>query len=68
MKFRSGKGKGMFMRQYAKQEGICPICLRWFPPDEMTRDHIVARAKVGSPEWSNIQLVDYFCNQKKGGA
>ena len=68
MKFHSGKCKGMFMRQYAKQGGICPECGEWFPVEAMTRDHIVAKSKGGSPEWSNIQLLCRPDNMRKGDA
>ena len=62
MKFRSGKGKGMFIRQYARQGGVCPICGKGFPMEEFTRDHIVPRGKFGSPEWTNIRLLCQPCH------
>jgi len=61
-------GRGMFMRQYRAQNGLCAICGLPFEPEQMTRDHIVPRSKGGGTQWDNIQLACAPCNEKKGDA
>ena len=60
------KGRMKWLRQYEQQVGLCAICKQWFAPAEMTRDHIVPRAKNGGTDWDNIQLACEPCNTAKG--
>lgn len=60
------KGKRKWWHRYMHQGGTCPLCGRWFPPAEMTRDHVVPRSRGGGTDWDNIQLACAPCNQFKG--
>jgi len=60
------RGKMEFLRRYLEQDGVCPMCGKWFPPVEMTRDHIVPRSKCGGTQWENIRLLCRRDNMQKG--
>lgn len=60
------QGRKKWRAQYDRQRGLCAICQQPTPPEKMTRDHIVPRAKGGGTEWDNIQLTCEPCNQNKG--
>ena len=51
---------------YAKQHGICTICLHEKQEREMHVDHVVPRAKGGSDDISNLQALCGPCNLLKG--
>ena len=51
---------------YGRQEGICNGCNVLFPFRNMTVDHIVPRARGGSDDLSNLQLLCGACNSMKG--
>lgn len=63
---KTRRGRMKWLRQYEKQGGLCALCGTWRAPAEMTRDHIVPRAKGGGTDWDNIQLTCEPCNQTKG--
>ena len=51
---------------YGRQEGICNGCKVLFPFRNLTIDHIVPRARGGSDDLSNLQLLCGACNSMKG--
>ena len=51
---------------YGRQEGICNGCKVLFPFRNMTVDHVVPRARGGSDDLSNLQLLCGACNSMKG--
>jgi 5-methylcytosine-specific restriction endonuclease McrA len=66
MKWRAGKGKGKFMRQYENQGGKCAECGQFFPSRYLTRHHVVPRSKGGATDWEsgNIILVCDICHRR----
>jgi len=62
------KGRMKFLRQYEAQRGECYICGSWYPPAQLTRDHVVPRSRDGGSDWDNIKLACKRCNEKKGDA
>lgn len=44
----------------------CAGCKKYMAYDECTLDHRKPRSKGGTLAYSNIQLMHYECNQKKG--
>ncbi len=53
-------------RLYDESAGVCGICERHGPIDDMSRDHKVAKSRGGSDARSNIQLAHKECNRAKG--
>ena len=51
---------------YGRQEGICNGCKVLFPFRNLTVDHVVPRARGGSDDLSNLQLLCGACNSMKG--
>lgn len=51
---------------YGKQDGKCVGCEERFPIRNLTLDHIVPRAKGGTDERRNLQLLCGVCNSLKG--
>ena len=51
---------------YGVQEGKCTGCEVSFPFRNMTIDHIIARAKGGTNDPDNLQLLCGKCNSDKG--
>ncbi len=54
------------MSLYQKQEGICAGCNKFFVPGNLSVDHIVPKAKGGSEDSKNLQLLCRSCNSIKG--
>jgi 5-methylcytosine-specific restriction endonuclease McrA len=46
--------------------GICRICLKMFPKEELTVDHIVPVFKGGTNDLVNLQLLCSPCHVEKG--
>ena len=51
---------------YEEQNGRCNGCRIFLPPRNFDVDHIVPRAKGGSDEIDNLQLLCGACNRMKG--
>ena len=51
---------------YDEQNGRCNGCRIFLPPRNLEIDHIVPRAKGGSDEFENLQLLCGACNGMKG--
>lgn len=51
--------------RYEKQNGICPICKKYFSIDKMEADHIIPWSEGGKTEPDNLQLLCRNCNRKK---
>ncbi len=51
---------------YGEQGGHCNGCAVHFLPQNLTVDHIIARAKGGTDHLSNLQLLCGHCNSVKG--
>ena len=51
---------------YDQQNGRCNGCRIFLPPRNLEIDHIVPRAKDGSDEIENLQLLCGACNSMKG--
>ena len=51
---------------YGKQRGICPGCENHYRSKDLHVDHVVPRAKGGSGELDNLQLLCGHCNTTKG--
>ena len=47
------------------QQGICHYCLKKFPPEELTLDHIVPVARGGRSTRGNLVVCCRACNQAK---
>ena len=60
------KWRMKWLKTYLDQQGRCAICRKQQEPGEMTKDHIVPRARGGDSDWQNIQLCCRECNEKKG--
>ena len=52
---------------YERQNGICPICGKWHPIEEMVGDHIIPWWRGGKTTIDNLQMVCKPCNLGKGG-
>ena len=53
---------------YERQNGICPICKKYFPIEEMEADHITPWHQGGKTELENGQMLCKEDNRSKGGA
>ena len=52
---------------YARQAGICPVCKKHFPFNEMEADHIIPWAKSGKTVADNCQMLCRIDNRTKSG-
>lgn len=52
-------------RVYAKQNGICPMCKKQYPIEEMRGDHKVPWIKGGKTTEDNCQMLCKDCNLNK---
>lgn len=52
-------------KQYAKQNGVCPMCGGTFKYEEMQGDHIVPWVKGGTTTEENCQMLCVKCNLQK---
>ena len=51
---------------YGEQDGNCNGCGEHFRPQNLTVDHIIARASGGTDHLTNLQLLCGHCNSVKG--
>ncbi len=51
--------------QYEKQNGICPMCNKYFDYNDMEGDHIVPWHDGGKTESGNLQMLCKHCNRTK---
>ena len=51
---------------YEKQKGCCNGCANHYLFKDMTLDHIVPRARGGTNDLENLQLLCHHCNASKG--
>ena len=58
-----------FSRQniYIRDNYKCQYCGRELPPDKLTWDHVIPKARGGKTEWENIVTCCMGCNRRKGG-
>jgi len=58
-----------FSRQniYIRDNYKCQYCGRELPPDRLTWDHVIPKARGGKTEWGNIVTCCMECNRRKGG-
>lgn len=50
---------------YERQGGICPVCKRPFPFEEMQGDHITPWSKGGKTVPDNCKMLCADCNRRK---
>lgn len=55
------------LKQYEKQEGICPVCKKHFEFDEMEADHIIPWHSGGKTVAGNCQMLCKTDNRTKSG-
>ena len=58
--------KQIVERKYKEQKGKCKGCNHEMPKHIFAIDHIIPRAKGGTDELGNLQLLCSFCNSSKG--
>ncbi|WP_196140753.1 HNH endonuclease [Aliikangiella sp. G2MR2-5] len=51
---------------FARDQFMCTYCGRVFPASELTRDHIMPRARGGRDRWSEVTTACRSCNNRKG--
>lgn len=51
---------------FARDRHLCAYCGDRFPPDALTREHIVPYAQRGSNVWMNVVTACRACNHRKG--
>ena len=51
---------------YERQKGICPLCRKHFPIEEMEADHITPWSEGGRTIRENCQMLCRDCNRRKG--
>lgn len=62
------KAREMRKSQWWKRKcdkGVCHYCGRWFPPKELTMDHIVPIARGGKTTKGNVVPCCKECNNQK---
>lgn len=52
---------------YEKQQGICPVCGKYFELEQMEADHITPWHAGGKTVASNCQMLCKECNRRKSG-
>ena len=50
---------------YEKQNGVCPVCGKRFPIEEMHADHITPWSRGGHTSQENCQMLCADCNRRK---
>jgi|GEM_PF-49573 len=51
---------------FKRDHNTCQYCGRQFPPDQLTIDHVIPRARGGESTWENCVLACVDCNRRKG--
>ena len=54
-------------QKYEQQQGICPICRKYFEYSKMHADHITPWHAGGKTVYENLQMLCRDCNLKKSG-
>ena len=54
-------------QKYEQQQGICPICRKYFDYTKMHADHITPWHAGGKTVYENLQMLCRDCNLKKSG-
>lgn len=54
-------------QKFTEQNGVCPICGKTFPFEDMRGDHIKPWRSGGKTEYSNLQMLCKDCNLHKSG-
>ena len=55
----------MKIAAYERQEGICPVCGKYFLLEQMEADHITPWSKGGATNKDNCQMLCQECNRRK---
>lgn len=51
---------------YARDKGVCGICVRAVPFSEASVDHVIPISRGGQHSWDNVRLTHIRCNMRKG--
>lgn len=51
---------------FKRDHNTCQYCGQQFPPDQLTIDHVIPRARGGESTWENCVLACVDCNRRKG--
>ena len=57
--------ESMKIAAYERQEGICPICGKYFLYEQMEADHITPWSQGGQTSKDNCQMLCVECNRRK---
>lgn len=49
-----------------RDQNTCQYCHKTFPPQDMTLDHVIPRARGGESTWENLVACCRKCNNRKG--
>lgn len=49
-----------------RDHNICQYCQTVFPPQELTLDHVIPKARGGDSSWDNLVACCRRCNNRKG--
>ena len=49
-----------------RDKSICAFCGGHVAPKDVTRDHVIPRARGGKDVWTNVVLAHRSCNMRKG--
>ena len=52
---------------FQRDRSICAYCVKEFPPQRLTRDHVLPVSQGGRDAWMNVVTACRACNQSKGG-
>lgn len=52
---------------FHRDRNLCAYCIREFPAQRLTRDHVVPLSQGGRDTWMNVVTACRSCNQDKGG-
>lgn len=52
---------------FHRDRSICAYCIKEFPAQRLTRDHVIPVSQGGRDAWMNVVTACRSCNQTKGG-
>lgn len=61
----AGARKRQLDRMYKKFAGICQLCMKFCPPEEASRDHVLELCLGGTSADENMVLAHKKCNEEK---